>query len=602
MDDALLDEFNSLDVFKRDFAVNKTRTKLTEEEKKARKEWNEKRQEFADKYLLEYQQGLLLLFDQWLTSYILPPLLADGDLASSRSKYTEPNKKRNYPLEIDSWTEFSSFIVNKRVESYSPTPPLSNPLGRSILYSGKLRNETQEQSFLEQCVWEQLIAAGLMHGRSEVESISGLQVSRRSAVIGLPDNAAYAGGDVATAGRKTIVMECKSSHNLLIPNEIHELKQRYENAVKHQMQSQSKDRSSDWSHICHPFGQLLAYMLDNNVRFGALCSASKTFFVYFDGNGNDVETVRITEAYLTVQRGFFKAWASFAQEARDSRYVAEERQLRLPASGWLEETPLREDIEDVSQKEIHGSSGSGPDRKRPGGSSGAAESRHTKQLRAGTEFTCTNTNSLSKQSTQQANDNETKSNDHDAPALTDSPTESTESTLCFRVKQYDFEEDFVDFEEDFVDFYKPDAFKIGAILGTGRNGDVFESQFVTMGGCTEVVAVKQFDLSKNFDSYQKEVEAYKFLRNAWGELVPKPKFISASRSGMVRFLGLQKGTVPDGDYDQEFPLALGRLRREYNFIHLDSSHGCNAIYVEGDGNTKKLLIVDLEYWEKVRRP
>jgi hypothetical protein len=90
----------------------------------------------------------------------------------------------------------------------------------------------------------------------------------------------------------------------------------------------------------------------------------------------------------------------------------------------------------------------------------------------------------------------------------------------FNVERYDF-------EEGFVDFCDPTAFEIGHVLGRGRNGDVFSNDFQG-----EVVAVKQFDLSKNFDSYQREVEGYKFLQKAWGTFVPVPKFIGASRSGL----------------------------------------------------------------------
>jgi len=248
--------------------VDKTRTKLTKEEQKARKQWNEKREEFARKWC--FRAPYRVPVDQWLTSFLLPPLLEDRDLQSACSMYNELRKKRRYPHEIDVWTDFSKIELNTRMS----TELLFHLLGKSILYEGKVRNESQEQAFLEQNVWGPLIQAGLMHGRSNVEAIPGLQASHSSPVIGLPDNVSYAGGDVVTAGHKTIVMECKSSHNLLIPNEIDKLKQRYENAVKHQMQSQSKDCSSDWSHICHPLGQLFAYMLDYNVHFGALCSAS----------------------------------------------------------------------------------------------------------------------------------------------------------------------------------------------------------------------------------------------------------------------------------------------------------------------------------------
>jgi len=64
-------------------------------------------------------------------------------------------------------------------------------------------------------------------------------------------------------------------------------------------------------------------MVDNGVRFGALCSASKTYFVYFDGEEANVGTARITEAYLTSQRDFLLTWACFVEQARSSQYVGE---------------------------------------------------------------------------------------------------------------------------------------------------------------------------------------------------------------------------------------------------------------------------------------
>jgi hypothetical protein len=42
---------------------------------------------------------------------------------------------------------------------------------------------------------------------------------------------------------------------------------------------------------------------------------------------------------------------------------------------------------------------------------------------------------------------------------------------------------------------------------------------------------------------------------------------------MLRFLGLQKGTSPEGDIDAELNTVLARLRKDWNFSNLDSSHG-----------------------------
>eukprot|EP00980_Cylindrotheca_fusiformis_P008187 scaffold1736_cov127-Cylindrotheca_fusiformis.AAC.1 len=68
---------------------------------------------------------------------------------------------------------------------------------------------------------------------------------------------------------------------------------------------------------------------------------------------------------------------------------------------------------------------------------------------------------------------------------------------------------------------------IVGILGFGRNGSVFK---VCWQGKT--VAMKQFDVGKDGDNgFNKEVEAYRKLQEAWGVLVPKPLFLSESISG-----------------------------------------------------------------------
>jgi hypothetical protein len=79
------------------------------------------------------------------------------------------------------------------------------------------------------------------------------------------------------------MIECKGSQNLLIPNEFNSLQSLYNAAVHDQAVTRSTARSQDWSQVCHSLGQLFAYMVDNGVRFGALSSASKTFFIFLRG-------------------------------------------------------------------------------------------------------------------------------------------------------------------------------------------------------------------------------------------------------------------------------------------------------------------------------
>ena len=137
-------------------------------------------------------------------------------------------------------------------------------------------------------------------------------------------------------------------------------------------------------------------------------------------------------------------------------------------------------------------------------------------------------------------------------------------------------------------------------LGSGSNGDVLEAFW---GGVP--VAVKQFDLSKRSDSYKNEVMAYKFLRDAWSKHVPEPLFISASKSGNVRFIGMTKGRklsqeevaedIKHETWSNAYLNKIDVLEREYKFRHMDVwNNGGNWILDE----KKNVLIIDLEHWEE----
>jgi hypothetical protein len=161
-------------------------------------------------------------------------------------------------------------------------------------------------------------------------------------------------------------------------------------------------------------------------------------------------------------------------------------------------TPLKEeDQTEGSQIEIKSGSDGDPDRYHqddsdkpdgsgPGGSGGSAGSRGfasgSKKRRATGESGgryCQGHNQ--KKRSHVADEAETES---DVPPLTNSspesvgPAEAIPHLFRFNVERYDF-------EEGFVDFYDPTDFKIGCVLGRGRNGDVFSSDFQG-----EAVAVK----------------------------------------------------------------------------------------------------------------
>lgn len=104
--------------------------------------------------------------------------------------------------------------------------------------------------------------------------------------------------------------------------------------------------------------------------------------------------------------------------------------------------------------------------------------------------------------------------------------------------------DFFKFEGDFVPWVKYEDLQQKTYIAHGSNGVVFGAW---ING--DEYSVKQFNLSKNFASYKREIRAYKHLRDAWGTLVPAPHFVSASPTGNVRFLAMTKG-----DYQKEIAM------------------------------------------------
>lgn len=337
-------------------------------------------------------------------------------------------------------------------------------------------------------------------------------------------------------------------------------------------------------------------MIDNNTRFGALCSASKTYFVFLDPGGD----LKVTNAWFTGHRLFIKSWASFFRLAREYNYTGD---ISLPV-GWLEGTPIQKnaseakpaakpddddnnDDGDDDDDDDDGKDGKGRGRGRKrgwqwGGWRAGVTRDEEKKNRKG-----------SKNESKKKHSKDKKKRDVEKPKeRAEQPpprerAESPDSRLPSCYEPFDFENDFV----PFVDFAQ---LKVGVCLGSGRNGDVFQS---TLSGTP--IAVKQFDITKNFRSYEREVLAYKQLESVWGKLVPKPELISASPSGNVRYLGMTLGTSPEGGVgEDEFLEKIYELETRFKFRHLDVfSGGCNYILVPG---TEKVLVIDMEAWEEIK--
>jgi hypothetical protein len=101
-------------------------------------------------------------------------------------------------------------------------------------------------------------------------------------------------------------------------------------------------------------------------------------------------------------------------------------------------------------------------------------------------------------------------------------------------------------------------------------------------------------VSNNFECYEPEVEAYEHIgKTVWGEFGPKPKFIAASQSEMVRFLGLELGTPIEDYHKSGIGNILTQLDIVYNFTYLDSD--TKLIRVDD-----RELVINLDCWEKAR--
>jgi len=601
-------------IFAGRFDVAKTTYALTREEQQAREAWNQARGKFLKALRPRFKALPTSVWDctnlaDIVSSSIVPPMYSTGPTTTSqRSKVDEQRNKRFYPLTIEKWDDFTD-LFDMPFETTELTESIEAPFFTTIIHRATVTNESSEQNFLNATVFTPFSGAGLMCLPFQLGS-------NRRPTIGKPDETCYRQPNEGSPDKAqiTAVFEAKALQNMLLPNDFETLKEKFEAAVKHQIGKRKKSRSKNWSQICHPLAQEIAYMVDNGVRYGALFCASKAYFIHLEGSNRNIENVKITDAYIAGEKNFLRAWACLLRLANASTPTPSSAatgndRLEIPGGAgisWLQSTPIdnyattsatgieeqdEHHDEDDDDDEISGS-GSGND---PGGSGG-----DTKGSRGGGP-------PRKKQKSPSSPRSQKKQGKQTAvlpspPRLTSSGSAGSEegNTNSLLLTPPDFSFSRFDFEEGFVDPVDFQTLEIGQLLGVGRNGDVFESSYNG-----EKVAVKQFDLSKNFDSYKREVAAYMHLSkgptgvSAWGRLVPTPKFIAQSPSGVVRFLGLQKGRSPEegDDFGDQFDKVIGKLRTEYDFQPLDYSHGCNVIIVPEDNEPEKLLIIDLEFWK-----
>jgi hypothetical protein len=106
----------------------------------------------------------------------------------------------------------------------------------------------------------------------------------------------------------------------------------------HQHGENEHFRPLGWSNVGHPVAQILGYMVLNQCRYGALTSASRTYFIHIERDTTSgEERVLISDAWYVGQKDYLRAWAFvYAGSHMD-------KQPRLDrvyiSDAWLQGTP-----------------------------------------------------------------------------------------------------------------------------------------------------------------------------------------------------------------------------------------------------------------------
>jgi hypothetical protein len=496
--------------------------------------------------------------EELLRLRICPPLLS-SDKPSDRGSTRDKRKKRVYPDALHEWDDFAQGVENFSGSdvNFNDVP---NPLLGCLSNVGQSREENDEGGYLRSYVLEPLAL---------MELISFKAHSKENFIAGQPDGVMLAPpplpGDVAAC------CEIKSTQNLLLPHAVTDVIEKYRLSLAKQIET--KTRSHELSRVCHPIGQLAGYMVDNKVRYGVLTSGTKTYFLFLDG-----EDLHITSAWFIGQSNYLRAWAYFASQAVSAEKLASSE---LPQT-WHASAPLstletkdealvsmaKPGSDDDDDEPAEGKPRSG---KRKSGRDTGGSSRKPKKGRP-----------VRHSGKKDGGRTVSEGNEKDKEDIHLTPPDGEDI------------EDPGNGLAQRIPFVKFDSLTDIRVLGWGRNGTTFRA---TWNG--KEVAVKQFDLWKNSDGYETEIEAYRRLEQVWGKLVPEPYFLSESWSGNVRYLGMQLGrptsdsSLTDEKIDKDYHDALQRLSESYGFDQLDWSHSENCVVV-GDNGEERLLVIDLE--------
>jgi hypothetical protein len=458
--------------------------------------------------------------------------------ASQRSELTESRASRMYPPKIYQWDAFSDLV-----DIYS-IPGNANESLPSIFLNSLDRattrrsNEGEEQSELIGNLDKTLVRSGIVHRiATSYKDIDAVQGNMDFILM-------------KNAEEVSMICETKTTQNLTLPMTAPLCVRRY-NAAYKTMKNRSI-RTTHWSNIAHPLGQLLGYLVDNSCRYGALTSGTRTYFICIaddpdtSEDGNTGKKVMITDAWCVGQHNYLRAWAYVHSLGCDTTDDDEWD----PPKDWVQSTS------DVSSPDMD----------------------------------------MWKEENSDASDEDTKPPANKRPRRSPrgdrnggkggTTTASTSVESCYPLLRK---------QREHLPYVAINKIEIIDVIGAGRNGCCFK---VNWNG--QIYAMKQFDIVRDGDScFKKELCAYLELKTAWGILVPQPIFLSESKSGGRLFLGLQLGREPTADDDtSQFLNVLNRLQKEYGIRHNDAELR-NMIYISDADGVERIAAIDFEDWDRV---
>jgi hypothetical protein len=299
--------------------------------------------------------------EKLLQERVTPPLFTTKK-ASTRNM--AENRHPKNPAMIYEWADFRNgvqgFIPPENL-ALEGVPAAFSVFEQSLLAEAVVRKESQEEVYHHNYVLAKLRRAHLLHYTDDQDVESK----------GLPD---YILSE-RDSNTVKVCIEYKATHNLPLPMSTRDILQRYNSGQAVNTGEQTVEQKRDKQRVCDPLGQLFRYMGMNGARYGALTSATRTYFCFFDddleavaANQKVAGKVYVSDAWFIGQQNYLRAWAYVWS-------LAQMREGYNPAEvGWLDsEEENQQDDSDTGCDDNDGSS-------EGGNGSGTVQSKKRRRL------------------------------------------------------------------------------------------------------------------------------------------------------------------------------------------------------------------------------